>query len=186
LLNKENDLYALLIATPQFLDTEISIAALSRGLIAVCEKPLATKVEGANRVVEAVKKSGKIFQIGQHWRYTPVYETIGALVRQGAVGPVGGRRRRQNQPARSEVDRRAQTGRVERTALLSIDAAVWRRPQPSWNVPGGSKTLTARLKSWDAIRIHERRPVIQPPFVFRNRWCGWSDLNRHALAGTGT
>ena len=78
----------MFIATPQFLHTEISIAALSNGLNVFCEKPLATTVEDANRIVEAVKKSGKIFQIGQQWRYTPMYDTIRALVRQGAVGPV--------------------------------------------------------------------------------------------------
>jgi predicted dehydrogenase len=88
LLSKEQGLDAVVIATPQFLHTEITLAALSSGLHVFCEKPLATKVEDANRVVEAVKKSGKIFQIGQQWRYTPVYETIGALVRQGAVGAV--------------------------------------------------------------------------------------------------
>jgi predicted dehydrogenase len=88
LLSKEKGLDAVIIATPQFLHTEISLAALASGLHVFCEKPLATKAEDANRVVEAVKKSGKIFQIGQQWRYTPVYETIGNLVRQGAVGPV--------------------------------------------------------------------------------------------------
>jgi len=88
LLSKEKGLDAVIIATPQFLHTEITLAALAAGLNVFCEKPLATKVEDANRVVEAVKKSGKIFQIGQQWRYTPVYETIGALVRQGAIGPV--------------------------------------------------------------------------------------------------
>jgi len=88
MLAKEKDLDAVLVATPQFLHAEVSIAVLSHGLNVFCEKPMATRVEDANRMIEAARRAGKIFQIGQQWRYTPIYETMASLVRQGEIGPV--------------------------------------------------------------------------------------------------
>ncbi len=88
MLAKEKDLDGVIVSPPQFAHAEAAIAVLSHGLHVFCEKPMATSVEDANRMIEAVNKSGKIFQIGQQWRYMPLYEKMAELVRQGQIGSI--------------------------------------------------------------------------------------------------
>ncbi|HYM09368.1 MAG TPA: Gfo/Idh/MocA family oxidoreductase [Bryobacterales bacterium] len=88
MLTEQKDLDAVLVAAPNFLHAEAAIAALDRGLNVLSEKPMATSVEDANRMTEAARRAGKILQIGQQMRYTPLYEKMAAVVKAGAIGPV--------------------------------------------------------------------------------------------------
>jgi predicted dehydrogenase len=49
---------------------------------------MATTVADADRMIEAARRNGKILQIGQQMRYTPLYEKMAALVKGGAIGNV--------------------------------------------------------------------------------------------------
>ena len=88
MLAEVKDLDAVLVVTPNFLHAEATIAALDRGLHVLCEKPMATTVADADRMMEAARRNGKILQIGQQMRYTPLYEKMAALVKGGAIGNV--------------------------------------------------------------------------------------------------
>jgi len=88
MLAERKDLDAVLVVTPNFLHAEATISALDRGLHALCEKPMATSVSDATRMIEASRRAGKILQIGQQMRYTPLYEKLAALVREGRIGAV--------------------------------------------------------------------------------------------------
>jgi len=73
MLDKEKDLDAMIIATPDFWHTEHTIAALSAGLHVYCEKEMSNTLEGARKMVEAVRSSGKLLQIGHQRRSNPRY-----------------------------------------------------------------------------------------------------------------
>ena len=88
MLAEEKDLDAVLVVTPNFLHAEVTVAALARGLPVLCEKPMATSVEDASRMIAAARRSGKVLQIGQQFRYTPLYEKMAALVKEGRIGAV--------------------------------------------------------------------------------------------------
>lgn len=88
MLAERNDLDAVLVVTPNFLHSEVAIAALGRGLHVLCEKPMATSIDDANAMIAAAKRSGKILQVGQQMRYTPLYEKMAALVKEGRIGSV--------------------------------------------------------------------------------------------------
>lgn len=88
MLAEKKDLDAVLVVTPNFLHAEVTIAALDRGLHVLCEKPMATSVRDATRMMEAARRAGKILQIGQQMRYTPLYERMAALVKEGRIGAV--------------------------------------------------------------------------------------------------
>jgi predicted dehydrogenase len=88
MLAEQKDLDAVLVATPNFLHSEVAVAVLNRGLDVLSEKPMATSVEDANRMIEAARRNGKILQIGHQMRYTPLYEKMDALVKSGEIGPV--------------------------------------------------------------------------------------------------
>ena len=75
-----------IVATPDHFHVEHSVKALERGSHVICEKPLALTVRECIEIIEAVKKSGKFFMVGQVCRYVPGFVTAWNLVRDGAIG----------------------------------------------------------------------------------------------------
>jgi predicted dehydrogenase len=73
MLDKEKDLDAVIIATPDFWHAEHTIAALKAGLHVYCEKEMSNTLEGARKMVHAVKETGKLLQIGHQRRSNPRY-----------------------------------------------------------------------------------------------------------------
>lgn len=73
LLDTEKDLDAVIVATPDFWHAEHTIAALEKGYHVYCEKEMSNTIEGARRMVEAARKTGKLLQIGHQRRSNPRY-----------------------------------------------------------------------------------------------------------------
>jgi len=73
MLDKEKDLDAVLIATPDFWHAEHTIACLKAGLDVYCEKEMSNTLEGARKMVQAAKETGKLLQIGHQRRSNPRY-----------------------------------------------------------------------------------------------------------------
>ena len=88
MLAEQKDLDAVLVTVPNFLHAEVTIAALNRGLNVLCEKPMALSIDDANRMIAAAQKAGKILQVGQQMRYTPIYEKMAELVHGGQIGAI--------------------------------------------------------------------------------------------------
>ena len=73
MLDKEKDIDAVLIATPDFRHSEHAVACLKAGLHVYCEKEMSNTLEGARKMVEAAKETGKLLQIGHQRRSNPRY-----------------------------------------------------------------------------------------------------------------
>jgi predicted dehydrogenase len=73
MLDNEKDLDAVIIATPDFWHSEHAVACLEAGLNVYCEKEMSNTLEGAKKMVEAAKKTGKLLQIGHQRRSNPLY-----------------------------------------------------------------------------------------------------------------
>jgi predicted dehydrogenase len=73
MLDKEKDLNAVIIATPDFWHSRHTVACLEKGLHVYCEKEMSNTLDGARKMVEAAKKSGKLLQIGHQRRSNPQY-----------------------------------------------------------------------------------------------------------------
>lgn len=74
MLDKETDLDAVIVATPDFWHAEHTIACLNKGLHVYCEKEMSNTLEGARKMVEAQKATGKLLQIGHQRRSNPRYK----------------------------------------------------------------------------------------------------------------
>lgn len=74
MLDTEKDLDAVIIATPDFWHAEHTVACLEKGLHVYCEKEMSNTIEGARRMVEAAKRTGKLLQIGHQRRSNPRYQ----------------------------------------------------------------------------------------------------------------
>lgn len=73
MLDKEKDLDAVIIATPDFWHEEHTVACLEAGLHVYCEKEMSNTIEGARRMLETARKTGKLLQIGHQRRSNPRY-----------------------------------------------------------------------------------------------------------------
>ncbi|MEK7767574.1 MAG: Gfo/Idh/MocA family oxidoreductase, partial [bacterium] len=74
------DLDAVLIATPDWVHAEPSIACLKAGRHVYCEKEMATTVADARAMVAASRAVGKLLQIGHQRRSNPRYRHADAFV----------------------------------------------------------------------------------------------------------
>ena len=73
MLAKEKDLDAVIIATPDYWHADHTVASLKAGLHVYCEKEMSNTLEGAKRMVQAAKETGKLLQIGHQRRSNPRY-----------------------------------------------------------------------------------------------------------------
>jgi predicted dehydrogenase len=73
MLDKEKELDAVVIATPDFWHSQHTVDCLEAGKHVYCEKEMSNTLEGARRMVEAARKSGKLLQIGHQRRSNPRY-----------------------------------------------------------------------------------------------------------------
>ena len=73
MLAKEKDLDVVIVATPDFWHSPHAVACMEAGLHVYCEKEMSNTLEGAKKMLETAKKTGKLLQIGHQRRSNPRY-----------------------------------------------------------------------------------------------------------------
>jgi predicted dehydrogenase len=73
MLDKEKELDAVVVATPDFWHAQHTIDALKAGKHVYCEKEMSNTLEGARSMVRAQRETGKLLQIGHQRRSNPRY-----------------------------------------------------------------------------------------------------------------
>jgi myo-inositol 2-dehydrogenase/D-chiro-inositol 1-dehydrogenase len=74
---------AVIIAVPNVFHAGASVTALERGVHVFCEKPMATTLEDARRVHQAVERTRRVYQMGFNRRFSPAYAGLRATVAGG-------------------------------------------------------------------------------------------------------
>lgn len=80
------DIDAVDIVAPNHLHAGMAIAALDAGKHVLLEKPMATSVEDAARIVEAVQRSGRQLSVGHELRLSAQWAPVKRLIDEGAIG----------------------------------------------------------------------------------------------------
>lgn len=73
MLAKEKSLDAVIVATPDWMHAEHTIACLEAGKHVYCEKEMSNTIDGARRMTQTARKTGKLLQIGHQRRSNPRY-----------------------------------------------------------------------------------------------------------------
>jgi predicted dehydrogenase len=73
MLDKEKDIEAVVIATPDFWHAQHATDCLKAGKHVYCEKEMSNTLEGARAMVAAARETGKLLQIGHQRRSNPRY-----------------------------------------------------------------------------------------------------------------
>ncbi len=74
---------AVFVAVPNIYHAQASITALEHGVDVFCEKPMATSLDDARRVLQTVERTGRAYQMGFNRRFAPAYAGLRALVTGG-------------------------------------------------------------------------------------------------------
>jgi myo-inositol 2-dehydrogenase / D-chiro-inositol 1-dehydrogenase len=67
---------AIYITTPNTKHTELAVLAAEERKHVFCEKPMATSLADARRVLKAANQSDQVFQVGHNRRFAPVYAEL--------------------------------------------------------------------------------------------------------------
>jgi predicted dehydrogenase len=77
----------VIIATPNQLHLQMGLEAVSAGVPAIVEKPIADSVAAAE-LVEAAEKAGTPLLVGHHRRYNPMIREAKTIIDSGRLGEI--------------------------------------------------------------------------------------------------
>lgn len=76
----------MVLATPNRLHAEQALQCLEAGIPALVEKPIASTVEEAERIVAAAARSGTPLLVGHHRAHSPIMAKASEIIRSGVLG----------------------------------------------------------------------------------------------------
>ena len=87
-LMRDDQIDAISVCTPNALHAPVAIAAFEAGKHVICEKPISTNAQDARKMVEAGKKSGKIFMMGFNNRFRGDTQLLKKCIENGDLGEI--------------------------------------------------------------------------------------------------
>jgi predicted dehydrogenase len=87
-LLEQEQLDAVLIATPSRYHAVMVEKALQRGLHVFCEKPFVLDCEDGQRLVDLAHAKQLVTQVGYHYRFVGAFQEAARIVKSGALGTV--------------------------------------------------------------------------------------------------
>ena len=115
-LLRQDDVDAVVVATPCHLHAEMAAAALRAGKHVFCEKPLAISADQVQLVLDAARDSKAVFQIGQQSRNSAhIQEVVRQIHETGLIGtPFVIKAQRHSTPSRPGTRREGGSGQQRR------------------------------------------------------------------------
>jgi len=84
----DRDLDAVIIATPDHQHAKMLKQAVEAGKDVYCEKPMANVLSEANDAIDAVRRTGRIVQIGTQRRSYPKFRAAARMLQSGVIGDI--------------------------------------------------------------------------------------------------
>jgi predicted dehydrogenase len=84
----DNDVDAVVVATPVFSHFDLTMAALNAGKHVLVEKPIASNSEQARQLIEVADKRGLVLMVDHTFVYTDAVRKIRELISTGALGEI--------------------------------------------------------------------------------------------------
>jgi predicted dehydrogenase len=84
----EPDVDLVIVGTPNSLHAEQAIHALDHGKHVLVEKPMATTVADADRMIAAAQRAGRALAVGHMWRYHPDVIALRDRIAAGEFGSI--------------------------------------------------------------------------------------------------
>ena len=78
----------VVIATPHPMHVRPAIDAMKRGIHVMCEKPIASRVSQADKMIDAAGKYGVSFGVMFQMRSAPIYRKAKEIIQSGTIGEI--------------------------------------------------------------------------------------------------
>lgn len=85
---EQDNLDAIIVATPDYLHYPITMAALNAGRHVLCEKPLAMNARQAKEMLDKAESAGLVHMTMFTWSWVPEYRQVIELISQGYIGQI--------------------------------------------------------------------------------------------------
>jgi predicted dehydrogenase len=85
---QQADLDAVVVALPNHMHADVSIAALKQGLHVLVEKPIATDVPSAEAMIHTAREADRVLMVGFNQRFEPMHHTAWRYINQGHLGNI--------------------------------------------------------------------------------------------------
>ena len=83
-----SDLDVVSVCTPNYTHHQVTIDAAEAGKHVIVEKPLATKIEDAQEMIDTCRRKGVLLMYAEDWCFCPALKRAEALVEEGGIGRV--------------------------------------------------------------------------------------------------
>lgn len=165
-LLKSADVDAVVIATPNYLHSKMSVAALDSGRHVLVEKPMATSRKEGRAIVDAAKRNKKLCMVGHSQRFMPPHVKAKKLLDAGVLGKIVGFRSslKHSGPDNWSVDGRsswflkrdqAVMGAIGDMAVHKADLLRWLLGEEFAEVTGFIGTLSKRYPNGKLIDVDD-------------------------------
>ena len=91
-LLEQDDLDAVVIATPNHLHEPHVLSALASGRHVLCERPLSLTSRGVERILAAATRAGRILSVANNHRYRTDVQALSRFIQGGELGKITGMR----------------------------------------------------------------------------------------------
>ncbi|MFI6324801.1 Gfo/Idh/MocA family protein [Nonomuraea sp. NPDC050556] len=115
------------VATPTETHEQIGILLAEVGINAIIEKPLASTLTAANKLIEAFATNGLVATVGHTERRNPAIREVATRLRDGEFGAIHAISTRRNSPFPERI---RDVGVVTDIAIHDVDLAAWLAARP--------------------------------------------------------
>lgn len=84
----KDDIDAVLVLAPHIFHDALVVECAAAGKHVLCEKPMATTLEGCERMIQATRRAGVKFMVAENHRFLPAHTYIHDAIRAGLIGDV--------------------------------------------------------------------------------------------------
>ncbi len=82
------DIDAVLVSVPHYQHEEVVIKCLDAGKHVLCEKPMATSLEGCQEMADAARRNNVLLMIAENHRFLPAHNWIHDTIAEGLIGDI--------------------------------------------------------------------------------------------------
>ena len=145
-----DDIQVVDICTPYELHEEHTVAAARAGKHVICEKPIATTLAEADRMLAACREAGVRLMIAHSRRFSPRYVALRAEVDSGSIGEVRLVKEQERRPWPQHGPHfRPRPGAPERETVLALNIGIHECDLFRWFMASDAESVFAEHRAPD-------------------------------------
>ena len=195
MLDKQRDIDAVLVATPDHLHATIALAAMQLGKHVYVQKPLAYSVHESRLLSKAAAANNKIVtQMGNQGHSGEGSRRINEIVASGVLGPIREVHVWTDRPVRYWAQGIPRPANPNAAAPAAGATAATPNPRPQWNMRTVENAVLAAMASqahtppdgmnWD-LYLGPAPEIPYHPAYHPFAWRGWVDFGVGAIGDMG-